>query len=89
MDSSRRQDSEYLIYISIDTCRQKVMILEASWARVIFGVDTPEGPPTPKTPLPVLPPRQKGYQPAPFSDQHQSAYSSTSETEVCKVMGQN
>ena len=25
MDSSRRQDTEYIIYIGIDTCRQKVM----------------------------------------------------------------
>jgi hypothetical protein len=30
-------------------------------ARILFGVDTPEGPPTPQTPLPVLPPRQRGY----------------------------
>jgi len=31
IDSSRRQDSKYIIYIGIDTCRQKVMILDASW----------------------------------------------------------
>jgi len=29
-NSSRHQDSEYVVYISIDTWRQKVMILEAS-----------------------------------------------------------
>ena len=32
----------------------------------LFGVDTPEGPPTPQTPLLVPPPNQKGYQSAPF-----------------------
>jgi len=30
-------------------------------ARILFGEDTPEGPLTPQTPLPVLPPKQKGY----------------------------
>ena len=30
-------------------------------ARILFGVDTPDGPLTPQTPLPVLPPKQKGY----------------------------
>ena len=31
IDSSRRQDLEYIIYIGIDKCRQKVMIFDASW----------------------------------------------------------
>jgi len=35
-------------------------------ARINFGVDNPEGQPTPKKPLPVLPPRQMGYQSAPL-----------------------
>ena len=35
-------------------------------ARVLFGVDTPEGPHTPKTPLPVPPPDRKGNHSAPF-----------------------
>ena len=39
IDSSRRQDSKYVIYISIDMCRQKVMILDASWYfKAISGV---------------------------------------------------
>jgi len=43
---------------------------------------TSEGPPTPQTPLPVLPPRQKGYQSAPFWTILPSAYSSKPETEL-------
>jgi len=35
-------------------------------ARLLFGVDTPEGPPTAQTPLPVPPPDRKGYHSAPF-----------------------
>ena len=31
IDSSRRQDSEYIIYTSIGTWRQKIMILTGSW----------------------------------------------------------
>ena len=37
------------------------------------------------TPLP--PPRQKGYQSAPFSNRHPSAYSSRPETEVLQSYG--
>jgi len=33
IDSSRRQNFEYVIYISIDRWRQKVIILDASWVR--------------------------------------------------------
>jgi len=42
-----------------------------------FGVDTPEGPPTP---LPVPPPDKKGYHSAPFGILHPSAYPSIPET---------
>ena len=56
-------------------------------ARLLFGVNTPEGPPTPLTPLPVTPPGQKGYQSAPFQILHPSAYSSRPETEVLQSYG--
>ena len=54
--------------------------------RIFFGVDTPEGPP-PQKPLPVPPPKQKGYQSAPFSNKHPSAYSSRPKTEVLQSYG--
>jgi len=54
--------------------------------RILFGVDTPEGPP-PQTPLLVPPPKQKGYQSAPFSNRHPFAYSSRPETEVLQSYG--
>jgi len=54
--------------------------------RLLFGVDTPVGPP-PQTPLPVPPPKQKGYQFAPFQNRHPSAYSSKPETEVLQSYG--
>jgi hypothetical protein len=38
-------------------------------------------------PLPVPPPGQKGYQSAPFSNRHPSAYSSRPETEVLQSYG--
>ena len=49
-------------------------------------MDTPEGPP-PQTPLLVPPPKLKGYQSAPFSKRHPSAYSSRPETEVLQNNG--
>jgi len=54
---------------------------------LLFGVDTPEGPPTPQTPLPVPQPRQKAYQSAPFWILHPSAYSSRPETELLQSYG--
>ena len=51
----------------------------------LFGVAPP--PPPPQTPLPVLPPRQKGYQSAPFFILHPSAYSSRLKTEVLQSHG--
>jgi len=51
-------------------------------ARPIFGLGAP---PTPQTPLPIPLPRQKGYQSAPFSNRHPSAYSSL---KCCRVVGQ-
>jgi len=50
-------------------------------------VDTPAGPPTPQPPLPVSPPKQKGYQSAPFKILHPSAYSSRPESEVLQSYG--
>ena len=37
IDSSRRQGFEYVINILIDTCSQKVMILDASWPTCHFS----------------------------------------------------
>ena len=50
-------------------------------------MDTPAGPPTPQPPLPVSPPKQKGYQSAPFKILHPSAYSSRPESEVLQSYG--
>ena len=50
-------------------------------------MDTPEGPPTPKTPLPVPLPDKKGYHSAPLWILHPSAYSSRPETAVLQSYG--
>ena len=60
---------------------------EYFFGRHVFGVGTPEGPPTPQTPLPVPPPRQIGYQSTPFWILHPSAYSSRHETELLQSYG--
>ena len=48
----------------------------------------PRGPPTPQTPLPVLPPRQKGCQSAPFYKLHPSVPHQDLKVKCCRVMGQ-
>jgi len=58
-------------------------------ARVLFGVNTPEGPPPPPTPLPVPPPKQKGctilllFQIGFHLHNHQDL-----KLKCCRVMGQ-
>ena len=52
-----------------------------------FGVDIPEGPPTPQTPLPVPPPDKKGHHFALFIILHLSAYSSIPETKMPQIYG--
>ena len=59
---------------------QEGVILFFWTTRLLFGVDTPEGPPTSQTPLPVPPPDKKGYHSAPFGILHPSAYSLIPET---------
>jgi len=67
-------------------CTQEAVFL-FGMARILFGVDTPEGLPPPQTSLPVPPPKQKGYQSATFSNRHPSAYSSRPETKVLQSYG--
>ena len=52
-----------------------------------FGVGTLKGTSTPQTPLPEPPPRQKGYQSAPFWILHPSAYSLRPETGLLQSYG--
>jgi hypothetical protein len=52
-----------------------------------FWGGPPRPPPPPQTPLPVPPPGQKGYQSAPFSNRHPSAYSSRPETVMPQSYG--
>jgi hypothetical protein len=56
-------------------------------ACLMFGINPPDPPPTPYPPLSVPPPRRKGYQSAPVSNRHPSAYLSRPETEVLQGYG--
>ena len=59
-----RAREHYVVFICLSVCRRVFFFF---WmARLLLGVDTPEGPPTPKTPLPVPPLDKKGNDSAPF-----------------------
>ena len=55
---------------------------------MLFGVDIPEGPPTPHPPLPVPAPDKKGYHSATLRILHPSAYHQDLKLKFCRVMGQ-
>ena len=78
-----KKDTHALIVdftLELNTTGRRVFFYFLGTTRLLFGVDTPEVPPTPLTPLPVPPPDKKGYHSAPFGVLHLSAYSSIPET---------
>ena len=64
-----KQDTHALIVdftLELNTTGRRVFFYFLGTTRLLFGVDTPEVPPTPLTPLPVPPPDKKGYYSAPL-----------------------